>query len=950
MTITRKFNIIIRKYRIFLQSSHKNKKLVQKAIKLNYRSPERFSKDYALLKKGKIFLPSKTLLPLKTPLTLNFTVPEIDTLFTINGVVVKILDEQTAAKIKKPTGILLAVVGGPDSIMKELNATLGKKEIYRNLLGLAETPDLEPSSPAGEAAAEPPPSPIPEAPPSAAAAPVEPGTVPTQTESHLKDLDDINLEDEGEAELTLDWLRDAIAQEEVVREDTAKPEITIAPTTEKKDLTLEERKKFKPSGEFLMDLTKAMLRSGYYSSDHPGSEGAKKGLYEKFQTCLGESREIMINKQETREKVDIQITGILDEPVNVRTLVGASMAELFVPKLQEYFKRKGLVSFAIKNDISPEHFESFVDIMSDPKADGGQGSKVGQVLTTALAEHGITEISTVFMDDLIMLELNLPWRVEMAIQRLAKDLKVMPMFQGDSDEQIRTLKLQIIQDIIRPLKHPEFLKDLIINCYIIAKHVESVGKEDIEQVIIEAFPLDTLLPTSEFIFEELNRLREQHTEDLDNPVLVRRVEGVKRILKWVVRRLVMEDVKGAQSFLEQLYLNEVLTFEELPPDVQYLVNTIKMARDVQAHVPAYVYRILNAGSTDDAVVLLKFCRRVMPALFDRNDWEIALLLARAVDRAGKENEVFTKESELSPNPQRFVFKDLTKDLAAFYEKAQPEERPVINDIAAILGPQGIDILSKVLSECDDRQARKAATDALIQQGEMARLWVLKALKKSDQPWYLLRNALMILRFVGKGKQGIDRARNFVTHAHPRVRDEAIHVMLTLKAPDAEQIVIDALDDPDDKVLWRATSALGELAPLSEPSIARLIEMIKAEIPEEKQAAAKHSRKVSNIIRALGTMVNINNIQAIEDVILDSAQSITGQKKGILQRLKKSSSPDQKSILSAIIATLDKIGTAKSEAFLNKLAGAKTSQAEAARKAAENIKLRYTKGAAEAPAN
>jgi hypothetical protein len=127
-------------------------------------------------------------------------------------------------------------------------------------------------------------------------------------------------------------------------------------------------------------------------------------------------------------------------------------------------------------------------------------------------------------------------------------------------------------------------------------------------------------------------------------------------------------------------------------------------------------------------------------------------------------------------------------------------------------------------------------------------------------------------------------------------------------------------------------------------------MIKAEIPEEPQTAAIHSRKISNIIRALGTMVNIKNIRAIEDVILDTAQMISGQKKGILQRLKKSSSPPQKSILSAAIATLGKIGTSRSEAFLDKLAGAKTSQAEAARKATENIKLRYAKQQAGAPAN
>ncbi len=910
----------------------------KKAIKLNYRSAERFSKDYALLKKGKIFLPSKTFLPLKSTLVLNFTVPEFENVFTVSGVVVKILDEELAAQLKKPTGMLLSLPGGPESILKELRSILGTNKTYQEILGLKQPAAVSevPEDPTSTGTTQ---EPVAAAEPS-----VDTLSIPQQSDNDLKDLDDITAQDDEDAELTLEWLRDAVAQEEVVREDTAKPEIKVAPPTEKKDLTLEERKKVKPSGEFLMDLTKAMLRSGYYSADHPGSEGAKKGLYEKFQTCLGESRQVEIVKQETREQVDILISGILEEPVNVRTLVGASMSELFVPKLREYFRRKGLVSFAIKNDISLEHFESFVDIMSDPKADSAQGSRIGQVLSKALVKHGITEISTVFMDDLIMLELNLPWRVEMAIQRLAKDLKVMPMFQSDSDEKIRTLKLQIIQDIIRPLKHPEFLKDLIINCYIIAKHVDSVEKEDIEQVIIDAFPLNTLLPTSQFIFEELNTLRETHAKDLENPALVRRVEGVKRILKWVVRRLVLEDVSGAQHFLEQLYLNEVLRFEELPPDVQYLVNTIKMARDVQAHVPAYVYRILHAETADDAVVLMKFCRRIMASLFDNTDWKIAFLLTKAAARAGKENEVFSSEKNLSPSPQRFIYKDLTKELVVAYEKAEESDRMIINDIAELLGAQGIEVLSKVLTDCDDRQARKAATDALIQRGEMARRWVLKALENPEQPWYILRNALMILRFVGKGQQGIDRARNYVSYAHPRVRDEALHTLLTLKDSDIEQVVINALDDPDDKVLWRATSALGELSPLSEASVAKLVEMIKADIPEDPPAATIHSRKVSNIIRALGTMVNIKNIQAIEEVILDTAQMISGQKKGILQRLKKTSSPHEKSILSAAIATLGKIGTSRSEAFLDKLAGEKTAQAQAAREASQNIKLRYAKQA------
>jgi hypothetical protein len=888
---------------------HPNKKVGAKALKLNYRSAERFIRDYELLKSGRIFLPSKTLLPLETALTLNFTVPGIDKVFTVEGAVAKTIDEQAASILQRPTGMVIEVAGGPDAILNELDAALRTHQEYQELLGLTPPAQSTPPSPSQEPVA---------------------------------------VED-GEAKLSIDWLRKAVAQEAVVKEEAPPLELAVAPTTEKKDLTPEERKKVKPSGEFLMDLTKAMLRSGYYASDHPGSEDAKRGLYEKFQNCLGESRQIEIIKQENREKVDILISGILEEPVNVRTLVGAGMAELFLPKLTEYFKRKALVSFAVKNDITPEHFESFMDIMSDPKADSGQGNKVGQLLSSALAEHGITEISAVFMDDLIMLELNLPWRVEMAIQRLAKDLKMLPMFQGGSDESIRNLKLQIIKDIIRPLRHPEFLKDLVINCYIIAKHVDGIEKEDIEQVIIESFPLDTLLPTSHFIFAELNDLRQKHAQDLDNPSLRRRVEGVKRILKWVVRRLVMADVRGAQSFLEELYLNEILAFEELPPDVQYLVNTLVMTRDAQAHVAAYVRRILNAETTEDAVVLVKFCRRVFATLFEDNDWKIALLLTRAADRAGKENEAFKKDSSLSPSPQRFIFKNLTEDLVTAYENVGDAERKIIDEIAGLLGTQGIEILSKVLSECEDRQARKFATDALINLGEMARNWVLKALGKPDQPWYLVRNALMILRFVGKDQKGIEQVRQLIAHAHPRVRDEALNAYLTLKAPDAEQIVLDALEDPDDKVQWRATSALNELGPLSEASVNKIIQMIKSEIPEEEEAAAQHSRKVCNIIRTLGTVTNIKNIQAVEASLLEIARMVREQKKGIFKRLKKSSSPHHTAILSAAIATMGKIGTADSEAFLKKIAGAKTAQAEAARKAIEGIRLRYAKQQAGSPA-
>jgi hypothetical protein len=334
--------------------------LATKAIKLNYLSAERFFKDYERLSTGKIFLPTKSPLPLKTRISLNITVPDIEEVLTVEGGVVKTFDEQAAAQLKKPAGMLVGLIGGAEIALKNLNRALSANTYYRMLLNLpATSSEDESTTPAAEPAGDHMEESVTDISTSSGAP--EP---PKTTESTTDDA------------LTMDWIREAIAQEEAAREKESAAQVAAAPVTEKKQLSQKDREKVKPSGEFLMDLTKAMLRSGYYASDHPGAENAKQGLYEAFKKCLQDSGEIMITHQETREHSDILITGILDEPVNVKILVGTGMAELFVPKLREYFKRKSLVSFAVKQDITREHFDSFVDIMSDPQADTGEKNKI----------------------------------------------------------------------------------------------------------------------------------------------------------------------------------------------------------------------------------------------------------------------------------------------------------------------------------------------------------------------------------------------------------------------------------------------------------------------------------------------------------------------------------------------------------------------------------------------
>ena len=909
--------------------------LTATSLKLRYRSIDQALAHYRQLKTGRIFIPTEMPLSVQTRLRLALVLPETNRRISVEAEVLEATDRQAAADTKKVAGMLLGLVGDEAAAIRDLEQELG----------IAPAADGNPSDPPGTARSGggvPSLAPIEKITPSAATSPAaQPAGTPSASAATPQRCPEPKQATGSSPELSMDWIRSAVAQAEASRE-TQGPEPAAPAGREKKDLTPAERERIKPAGDFVMDLTKAMLRTGYYSPDHPGSQNAKRGLYEAFRKCLNDSAEIMITSQETREKSDVLITGILDEPVNVRTLVGAGMAELFVPKLREYFSRKGLVSFAIRKSISAEHFDGFVNVMSDPAADHGANAKVGELLTKALVQRGISDISLVFMDDIIVLEKTLPWRVEMAIQRLAKDLKVLPMFQGESDEAIKRMKLQIIQDILRPLKHPEFLKDLIVNCYVIARHVKNIQEEDIEKVIIEAFPMETLLPTSRYIFQELNRLREIGGKDPVNPSIQRRFAGVKRILKWVSRRLVLADVRGAQRFLEELYANGVLAFDELPADVQYLVNTQKMARDVAGHLRAYLERLLRPRTPGDATATLKCFRRVIPNLVEQGEVPVVLQIVKAVKK-GAEKGLLQAEAETGPDALQFIFEDRTRELELAYEKADEARRTAIEALLAPLGGFGIEILCKVLSDSEDKGARKAAMAALVQRGDLAREWVLTTLEDPIRKWYLKRNALMLLRHIAKGDGDIDLARKLFGHTHARVRDEALNTLVALKTHDAERLAIKALDDADERIRWRAVNALGELSPLTKESMDKLLSRLRAEPPEEKELAARHSRKAAQLLRAVGSMRSFHEPEAAEAAVLETAQRAAGHKRGLLQRIRKFAAADDAAIVGAAVTALGAIGSARSDEFLSKLAEGKTPHAEAAAKALEALRARLAGG-------
>ncbi len=953
----------------------------KKIIKLKYPTIERFVRDYSQISKGSLFIPTKAPLENGTPLTLKITLPEIKPIFAFNGIVSKIPHEVQGEK----SGMFISFSDGYDETALQLDAVLRVHPEYNEKLFLqtsdteGSTLGIQPGFPGGHpddqnenklerlgASLEDFPNiaqeqnedfPREQSDGTTSDLSDDAQNVLTELESTLKDsqlfdqkiLEEISsndsaeiLQDEG---LTFEWVRVAVDSKEY---DSIDEEIVLPPPPRrdaKKDLSPIERLRVKPSGEFTMNLTKAMLRSGYYDSDHPGSKTAKQGLYDEFLKSLGESNEIMVSKEETNEKLDFTITGILDEPVNIRTVVGAGMAKLFVPKLANYFNRKDLISFAIKKTITSEHFDSFINIMSDPKAEHSENLQVGELLTEALVSHGITEISAVFKDDMIALTENLPWRVEMAIQRLAKDLKVMPMFEAEAEEDIKDMKVRIIEDIIRPLRHPLFLKDMVVSSYIIAKNVENLESEDLEETIISCFPDNMLLPTSHFIIEEMDKLQENKETVMANQALAERYTGVKRILKLIASRVVSEKIPGSQKFLEQLYFSEILIFKELPPEVQYRVNTVKMATDLQINIRKYIKKILTVKGENEALILLKAFKRSSPVLIERNAWKVINTLAKALDKAKKDSADFSRCCE-PLTPLQFVLQDRSDDIITTYVNGDETQQPEVSNIIKLFGAEGIEMLSKILSEAEDDVVRNMAIDALSSQGERARNWALSLLSEREKDWHYYKNALVVLGHVGHEDEDLILTRKYLRNAQPELREEALTTMLNLDARDSEALILAAMNDKEAIVQQRAVASLHNVAPLSSSSARKVLGIITELEPDDKEESLNHARKIARIIKVLGTLPAPPKPKEIEETVLIITKEIVGQEKNLLKIFKKSSEEGHAIILSAAFETLGRIGGPQSVSFLQKVTKGEVPHLELALSAIKSIKSRISENSSQ----
>ncbi|KQC07641.1 MAG: hypothetical protein APR62_06225 [Smithella sp. SDB] len=702
----------------------------------------------------------------------------------------------------------------------------------------------------------------------------------------------------------------------------------------KKDFTPEELVRAKTACEFVIDLTKAISRSGYYDSNHPVSREVKRGLYDFFKTTMGSSSEIMLTCHESEEKYDIHVSGILNEPFNIRKLAHSDILELYIPKLKDYFERKSLNSFAIKKQITSEHFESFIDVMSEPVADLADNSKLGEYLTKSLVDLGITEVSTIFKNDIVLPRGKLPWRVSIILRRLAKDLKVIPMFRLASDDKIKQAKIQIIDDIIRPLNSPDLLGELIVNGDIIISYLgQTLETNELEKMIVDSLPAGTVVPVAEAVFNVYRTSKDVLQSDQNDLTLQQRSKYLATVLKILAGRIDSEQLPDAIELSEKLYEHEIITFDMLPEQLQFNIKCKKLACEIISQKDQYMDRILKASSIEEMESAMATFRVVIPVLIRMKEWPVISQIVNALYGSQFQKGVYVNASEFKLNLPDAVFEGSEEAFVEEYVNAEQSARDQMDEILSKMTFMCIKILETVFATCKDPGILKEAIDLISKKDDLAKQWSTKILDSPNQSLHILNTALLVIMNVGQSDD-ISLVKKHTKNVNPGIRTKVLDVAIKLNKKDAEVLIIEALTDEDEKVRNHAATIIERDSSFSVEFFNRLCLSIKTELAEKQDITIHEAKFIARLLKTMERDAGVLK-EYLENEILGITTDLV---KGRIGFLKYKSAPDKEhiEIIYACLSTLAAIGGHKSVKFLNTFPRSGTPLSKVARETVKKL--------------
>jgi HEAT repeat protein len=662
--------------------------------------------------------------------------------------------------------------------------------------------------------------------------------------------------------------------------------------------------------EFVVSFVKALSLSGQYTPDHPEVRRSVAALYQHFLALLRGKTELTFLTRIGGESKDVIVDGIFAEATHLAALMPQGTGDLFLPKLHEYFDRRHLLSWSIKANISPEEFAGFIAILSAFAAPAGdRGTDVSAETARALATRGIAHVSLVFMDELVGRDRRLPWRVEMALTRLRKDLRMIPLYRKSGAAELHRAKTQIIDDIIRPVRRPDLLKAVLLNCDLIAKDLSAAGENAIELQLIDHLPLGMVWPTALEFAKDL-----AGTGSTDGTP---QRERARNLLKPLAARLHDQASPEGDQTLSSLFDQKILSLEDLPPRLQETIAAKRFVDVYLANEPQHLERL--RGMTEDPAGAAPYVRAV-PELLRREKYQSALTILRGVESwsATEFSSAADFKSLLEGVREAVAESDLVSALIERFRGGSTGVRQKVVEVLAALGRVGLPPLIDLLTRSDDVELRRCLVAALAQIGAGA-LWAVRVpLERSGLPARVVRDLLAVLAQIKDPEAG-KMALRFLHHPDATVREEAVAALARASGRQAEAELMAALKDHAPAVRRRALISLGSIGSSNPRVVDFLCEVVrkrhKGEPEEDDQLQIQACQALAEVGRTVTSL-----IPGIESTLIQALDLDGG--KGFLARWGGSAGKSD-AVRGAICTALGQIGGRTAAATLGRVLGEKS---------------------------
>jgi hypothetical protein len=282
-----------------------------------------------------------------------------------------------------------------------------------------------------------------------------------------------------------------------------------------------------------------------------------------------------------------------------------------------------------------------------------------------------------------------------------------------------------------------------------------------------------------------------------------------------------------------------------------------------------------------------------------------------------------------------IFEGSDEIFAEEYINAEKDVRDQMDEILMKMTSMCIKVFSAVFAKGRDPNVLKSAINLVSKKGDLARQWSIEILDDRNQPLPMLNIALLVIINVGHVND-ISMVKKYTKHPNPSIRTKALDATVKLNKKDAEVLIIEALNDEDEKVRDRAATLIERESSLSEESVNKLRLFIKTKLLQKKDITIHEAKRLAGLFRAIGKLTGLIHKESLEDEILGIVSDLLKGKTGLLKFIKADINEEQLEIIYACLSTLGKIGGSKSRTFLKTISRGNNMLSKIANEAIEEL--------------